>query len=141
MDDGGAKLFHPGQWQWHQRLQANANAYRLYRLGVAVAGFLIVTAGLIMVPLPGPGWLVVFIGVALWASEFTWAHRLHQWGWAKVRAWTIWIGAQSLAIRGAVALGTCLIVWAALWISAWSTGIADRLPQPIGDFMHTYLFL
>ncbi|MER8160286.1 PGPGW domain-containing protein [Streptomyces sp. NPDC094472] len=25
-----------------------------------------------MLPLPGPGWLVIFAGVSLWGIEFTW---------------------------------------------------------------------
>lgn len=39
-------------------------------------GVVIVVVGLIMVPLPGPGWLVVFGGLAILATEFTWAQLL-----------------------------------------------------------------
>ncbi|MGG7507778.1 TIGR02611 family protein [Plantibacter sp. YIM 135249] len=46
-----------------------------YRLVVGVVGGLIAVVGLILVPLPGPGWLVVFVGLALLGTEFAWAKR------------------------------------------------------------------
>lgn len=46
-----------------------------YRLGVAVLGTLIVIVGLILVPLPGPGWLIVFLGLATLGTEFPAAAR------------------------------------------------------------------
>jgi uncharacterized protein (TIGR02611 family) len=47
-----------------------------YRLGVAVLGTLIVIIGLLLVPLPGPGWLIVFLGLATLGTEFPAAARL-----------------------------------------------------------------
>ncbi|WEO79138.1 TIGR02611 family protein [Cryobacterium sp. SO2] len=47
-----------------------------YRVLVAVAGIVVIAVGLILVPLPGPGWLIVFIGVAGLGTEFPAAHRL-----------------------------------------------------------------
>ncbi|WP_336659812.1 TIGR02611 family protein [Leucobacter sp. USHLN153] len=52
-----------------------------YRLTVTVIGALVVVVGLILVPLPGPGWLIVFFGLAILGSEFHWARRLL--GWAR----------------------------------------------------------
>jgi uncharacterized protein (TIGR02611 family) len=51
---------------------------RIVRFGVATLGFLVVLAGLVMsVPLvPGPGFLVVAIGLMILALEFAWAERL-----------------------------------------------------------------
>ena len=46
-----------------------------YRLGIAVLGTLIVIVGLILVPLPGPGWLIVFLGLATLGTEFPAAAR------------------------------------------------------------------
>jgi uncharacterized protein (TIGR02611 family) len=50
-----------------------------YRFTVGVAGLLVVIAGLILVPLPGPGWLIVFLGIAILGTEFPAAHRVGQW--------------------------------------------------------------
>ena len=54
----------------HPRLRAP------YRLLVALAGLTVIVIGLILVPLPGPGWLIVFVGVATLGTEFPAAHRL-----------------------------------------------------------------
>jgi uncharacterized protein (TIGR02611 family) len=48
----------------------------LRRLAVGVSGSAIVVVGLILVPLPGPGWAIALAGVALLGTEFSWAERL-----------------------------------------------------------------
>lgn len=46
------------------------------RLSIALAGGLVLLVGLIAIPYPGPGWLIVFAGLAILATEFAWAQRL-----------------------------------------------------------------
>jgi uncharacterized protein (TIGR02611 family) len=41
-----------------------------------VAGFTLLLAGAVMIITPGPGWLVIFLGLSLLAAEFIWARRL-----------------------------------------------------------------
>jgi len=41
-----------------------------------LAGFTLLALGLIMIVTPGPGWLVIFLGLTLLAAEFVWARRL-----------------------------------------------------------------
>jgi len=55
-----------------------------WRAGVLVIGLAVIVAGVILLPLPGPGWLVIFAGVALWATEFAWAQRILRWTKRKV---------------------------------------------------------
>ena len=43
------------------------------RVAVTVAGFALVLAGLAMFVLPGPGILVVLLGLGVLATEYTWA--------------------------------------------------------------------
>lgn len=43
---------------------------------VAVIGGTIVIVGLLLVFLPGPGALVILLGLAVLGSEFVWARRL-----------------------------------------------------------------
>ncbi|SMQ71325.1 TIGR02611 family protein [Agreia sp. VKM Ac-1783] len=50
-----------------------------YRFAVGVLGATVAVVGLILVPLPGPGWLIVFLGIAILGTEFPAAHRLGQW--------------------------------------------------------------
>jgi uncharacterized protein (TIGR02611 family) len=46
------------------------------RLGVLLVGTGLIILGIILIPLPGPGWAVVIAGLAVLATEFTWAERL-----------------------------------------------------------------
>jgi len=46
---------------------------RIFRI---VAGFTLLLVGVVMIITPGPGWLVIFLGLGLLAAEFVWARRL-----------------------------------------------------------------
>lgn len=39
-------------------------------------GFTLLAAGLIMLVTPGPGWLIIGLGLAVLAAEYVWARRL-----------------------------------------------------------------
>ena len=45
------------------------------RIGVSIAGFTLVIAGLVMLVLPGPGLLLIIAGLAILATEYVWAQR------------------------------------------------------------------
>ena len=59
-----------------RRIDRRPALRRAYRVSVAVLGGTIAILGLLLVPLPGPGWLVVFLGLAILGTEFAWAKRL-----------------------------------------------------------------
>ena len=59
-----------------ERRERHRRRSRIVRAAVALAGFVVVLAGLAMIPLPGPGLLVVAAGLAILALEFAWAERL-----------------------------------------------------------------
>jgi uncharacterized protein (TIGR02611 family) len=44
-------------------------------VAVAVAGFVLLAAGLIMMVTPGPGLVAIVAGLAVLATEFAWAER------------------------------------------------------------------
>jgi len=46
----------------------------VWRVAIAFLGLVVVVAGIVMLVLPGPGWVVIFLGVGIWATEFPWAH-------------------------------------------------------------------
>ncbi|WP_010155943.1 TIGR02611 family protein [Leucobacter chromiiresistens] len=81
--DGGRRR----HWQRAARASARVRALirrlpwldALYRIALTAFGAIIVIAGLILVPLPGPGWLIVFFGLAILGTEFHWARRLLGW--------------------------------------------------------------
>ncbi|MEU0739587.1 TIGR02611 family protein [Streptomyces sp. NPDC006134] len=55
-----------------------------WQVGVFIVGLAVVAAGVIMLPLPGPGWVVIFGGMAIWATEFVWAQLVLRWTKRKV---------------------------------------------------------
>ncbi|MFJ4769777.1 TIGR02611 family protein [Streptomyces uncialis] len=55
-----------------------------WQVGVFVVGLAVVGAGVAMLVLPGPGWLVIFGGMAIWATEFVWAQLVLRWTKRKV---------------------------------------------------------
>lgn len=59
-----------------ERRERHRERSRVVRAAVVLAGFVVVLAGLAMIPLPGPGLLVTAAGLALLALEFVWAERL-----------------------------------------------------------------
>ncbi|WP_353815641.1 TIGR02611 family protein [Agromyces sp. SYSU T00266] len=75
-----------------------------YRTGVGVLGGVIAVAGLALVPLPGPGWLVVFLGLAILGTEFAWARRLAAWVKRMLdRFWAWWKARRAARTARAVA--------------------------------------
>ena len=46
------------------------------RVFLMIAGFTLLLAGVVMLVTPGPGVLVVLLGLGLLAAEFVWAQRL-----------------------------------------------------------------
>lgn len=46
-----------------------------WRIGVAVLGGTITALGAVFLITPGPGWLIIFAGLGILASEFAWAER------------------------------------------------------------------
>lgn len=75
-----------------------------YRIVVGVVGAAVVVLGFVLIPLPGPGWLIVFAGLAILATEFVWAERLLRFARRKVHGWTEWVTGQSLAVRALIGL-------------------------------------
>lgn len=104
-----------------QRLGARADAARArfralpggtlaWRVGVTLVGVAIVVAGVILLPLPGPGWLIIFAGLGVLATEYAWASRLLAFARRYVLGWTHWAMRQNLLVRMLIGLGGLLLV-------------------------------
>ena len=109
-------------------LRKNRAMNHVYRVTVAVVGVTIILIGIVLLPLPGPGWLVIFAGLFVLSTEFEWADRLLVFARDKVRSWTDWLTEQRLIIRALIGLGSLLIVAGTVWgYIAWK-GIPDWIP-------------
>ncbi|MFB7516649.1 TIGR02611 family protein [Streptomyces sp. NPDC056144] len=67
-----------------QFIKSRRSLHLSWQVGVFIVGLAVVGAGVVMLPLPGPGWLVIFGGMAIWATEFVWAQLVLRWTKRKV---------------------------------------------------------
>ncbi|HEY9290168.1 MAG TPA: PGPGW domain-containing protein, partial [Microlunatus sp.] len=105
-------------------IRADPRKLRLYRIAVAIAGLLLILLGGATGPLPGPGGIpLVLLGLAVWASEFEWAHRLMQWfkrqlqrfrTWSRPRQVVAWV--IFFALIGAFGYGYLLVIGMPVWL-------------------------
>jgi uncharacterized protein (TIGR02611 family) len=87
-----------------------------YRILVGVVGTAVLIAGIIAIPYPGPGWLILFAGLAILGTEFQWAQRVLHWMRERYDSWTAWLRRQPPAIRLVVILATGIFVLVTLWL-------------------------
>lgn len=125
LDDGPLDRFR----RWRESLRHRPTANRVYRIVVGLIGGAIVVGGFALVPLPGPGWLIVFLGLAILASEFEWAHRLERYARRQVSAWTHWLGRQHLVVRIVFGLLTAAFVAVVIYAGLRVLGVPDWAPD------------
>lgn len=65
-------------------VKARRTLHLSWQVGVFVVGLAVIAAGVAMLVLPGPGWVAIFAGLAIWATEFAWAHLVLRWTKRKV---------------------------------------------------------
>ncbi len=85
-----------------------------WRVGITVIGLAVIVVGVILLPLPGPGWLVMFAGLGLLATEYGWASRLLGRARRLAGRWTAWAARQGVGTRVGLGLLGLLILAAAL---------------------------
>jgi uncharacterized protein (TIGR02611 family) len=83
---------------------------------VGIIGGLVTLVGFVLIPYPGPGWLVVFAGLALLATEFEVAAKLLHFLKRKYEAWTRWSKRQPPIVRAVVLAATGLVVVVTIWL-------------------------
>ncbi|MGH3734153.1 MAG: TIGR02611 family protein [Micromonosporaceae bacterium] len=99
------------------RIRATTAGRLTLKVVVALVGVAIILLGIAMIPLPGPGWLVVFAGLAILSIEYVWAKHLLRYARERIRNWTGWIGRQSWLVRIAIGAVGLVFVTAALWFA------------------------
>lgn len=98
------------------RVRRHPRANLVWRIAIAVLGTLVLALGVLAIPYPGPGWLIVFAGLGILATEFTWAGRLLRFARHYYDAWSAWLGRQSLLVKLLVATATAAVVLLTLWL-------------------------
>jgi uncharacterized protein (TIGR02611 family) len=125
--------------RWRDRLRERPTYDLAYRLVVGVVGLAVLGLGILAIPYPGPGWAIVFLGLAILATEFEWAHRLLKYtrerydlamDWFKRQG--LWVKILGFAVTAAVVAGT-LWLFGALSFAAGLVGVDEPwLKSPIG---------
>jgi uncharacterized protein (TIGR02611 family) len=66
----------------------------IWRGAIGLTGLVVTVTGVVLLALPGPGWLIIFAGLGIWATEFAWAKSLLNSVRHAVGKWTTWIKRQ-----------------------------------------------
>ncbi|MFJ3598204.1 TIGR02611 family protein [Streptomyces sp. NPDC090126] len=113
-------------------IKASRALHLSWQVGVFIVGLGVVVAGVLMLVLPGPGWLVIFAGMAIWATEFVWAQLVLRWTKRKVteaaqRALDPKVRRRNIILTTA----GFVIVAVLVGVYVWKFGIA--MPWKIGE--------
>ena len=110
-----------------------------YRLAVGVVGAAVLAVGVVTIPYPGPGWLIVFAGLGILASEFAWAKRLLRFARTNYDAFMAWFLRQGRAVQTvglaftfSVVLGTLWTLGAVGMVGGWAGHHQAWLAGPFG---------
>ena len=125
--------------RWRDRVRDRPTVDFVYRTVVGVVGLAVLIVGIIAIPYPGPGWAIVFIGLAILATEFDWARRALKYVRVRYDRVMDWFKAQGLWVQALGFLLTAAVVVGTLWLLgalAWSAGVVGIdwpwLKSPIG---------
>ena len=114
--------------RWRRRIAGRRSVNHPYRIAVGVFGGLIVALGVVAIPLPGPGWLIVIAGLFILATEFVWAERLLEFTKKHVKRWTDWVADQPVWVRLLIAAATAAFVYGVLVVTLHMTGVPEWMP-------------
>ena len=125
--------------RWRDRLRDRPTADFSYRVVVGVVGLAVLGVGVVAIPYPGPGWAIVFVGLAILATEFAWAHRLLKYtrerydrvmDWFKAKG--MWVQALGFLLTAAVVVGTLWLLGALSFVAGLVGIERSWLKSPIG---------
>ncbi|MDN5819246.1 MAG: TIGR02611 family protein [bacterium] len=97
---------------------------------VGAIGGLVLLAGILMIPYPGPGWLVVIAGMGILSTEFIWAENLRKFTVRHYERWLGWFRAQNFTVKVMFAFATFCVVVASIWLVNGYGIIANWLDLP-----------
>jgi uncharacterized protein (TIGR02611 family) len=87
-----------------------------YRLVLGVVGCAVVALGIVLLPAPGPGWAVIFLGLGILAAAFGAARKVLAVVRSRYHAWIGWVGRRSRSTRVLLAAGLGLLVLGCSWL-------------------------
>jgi uncharacterized protein (TIGR02611 family) len=109
------------------------------KIVIGIAGGTVTLVGLLLVPYPGPGWLIVFAGLAILSREFTFAQKALAFAKGKYDAWTGWLKRQNIVVKSLALLLTGAVVAVSVWLFN-GFGILNSLLSLNQDWLISPLF-
>lgn len=111
------------------------------KIFIGIIGGIVLLAGIVMIPYPGPGWLVVFAGLGILSTEFEWAQRVLHFAKGKYDRWQDWLAGQKPYVKVTFWLLTALVVVVTIWllngyglINSWLNLGQDWVRSPLPIF-------
>lgn len=109
---------------------------RSKKILIGATGGVVVLVGLVLVPYPGPGWLVVFAGLAILATEFDFARKWLEYGRDKYDKWGKWLLAQNRLVQIAVLMFVAAVTITTIWLMN-GFGILDNILHTNLNWAHS----
>jgi hypothetical protein len=110
-----------------EETEAEIDRSLAFRMARTVGGFALVAVGIVALPLPGPGWLIIIVGLSL--LPYAWAERtvrlirrripgIPEEGGIGVRQWIVMGALVAAALTGSLLWGDDVTQWAG---DTWSS--------------------
>lgn len=99
-----------------ERIRHRRTLNTTYRCALGTIGGIVLVTGIVLIPYPGPGWLIVFAGLGILATEFHWARRVNNFAGRHYQRWMDWLSRQPAITKLAIMAGTAAVVLVTLWL-------------------------
>lgn len=86
------------------------------KIVITICGLLLLAVGVIAMPYPGPGFLIILIGLAILAKEYEFAERWLTKGERAYESWKAWLGRQNVIVGIIFFLVAAAVGLAMLWL-------------------------
>ncbi len=121
------------RWRWRRKIREDKRKLAVYRVAVGVLGLILVALGFVSGPIPGPGGIpLILLGLAVWSSEFEWAHQLMMWFKKELHRYRTWSTTKMILFWVAFFACCALIGYLYLLLTGpptWLPGSLDVLLQ------------
>lgn len=108
------------QDRYDRRQEAEHGRWDRWTVINIVLGGAIALAGLLLVPAPGPGWIITFVGLGLLGSEFALMARALDWIEVKIRGVAGW--AKDVWDQSSLVVKALLVVAGVVSVAALGYG-------------------
>lgn len=121
--------------RWRRAVRCHPVAGPLYRVVIGLLGLALIIVGIPMVPLVGPGWATIFVGLFLWSTEFIWARRVTQFVKAEVKAFEQYAMALPWKAKAPMLMLSAAFGWLCFYVALLLTGVPGWTPDQVEDLL------